>query len=102
VTASCGVCGRQVETSESGQAMPCVAECLNRHRTLDGFLRYAVDSCVNPRQEQSGASILRRMAGVYSELAIVARARGEEALAQSHERAVKLFEEQAREVEAGQ
>jgi hypothetical protein len=93
------VCGRQVETSESGQAMPCVPECLKGNRPLDAFLAYAVDSCVNPRQEEGGASLLRRMAGVYNELAIVARARGEEALAQSHERAVKLFEEQAREVE---
>lgn len=82
--------------------MPCVAECLKGPRPLDAFLAYAVDTCVNPRQEQPGAaSVLRRMARVYGELAIVARARGEEALAQSHERAVKLFEEQAREVEAG-
>ena len=48
------------------------------------------------------AKVLRRMAWVYSELAVVARARGEEALAQSHERAVLLIEEQAREVEAGE
>jgi ribosomal protein S2 len=46
------------------------------------------------------AKVLRRMARVHGELAIVARARGEEALAQSHERAVKLIEEQAHEVEA--
>jgi hypothetical protein len=46
------------------------------------------------------AKVLRRMARVYGELAIVARARGEEALAQSHEEAVRRFTEQAREVEA--
>lgn len=47
----CGVCGRQVETSESGTPMPCVPECLNRNRRpLDAFLAYAVDTCVNPER----------------------------------------------------
>ena len=43
--ASCGVCGRQVEVSDSGQTMPC--SCINH--PLGGFLRYAIDTCVNPR-----------------------------------------------------
>jgi hypothetical protein len=42
--ASCGVCGRQVEVSDSGQTMPC--SCINT--PLGGFLRYAIDTCVNP------------------------------------------------------
>ena len=47
--ASCNRCGRQVEVSESGQSMPCVPECLKANdRPLDAFLRYAIDTCVNP------------------------------------------------------
>ena len=45
--ASCGVCGRQVEVSESGQTMPCVPECLNyRGRPFDSFLAYAAATTV--------------------------------------------------------
>jgi len=43
--ALCGICGRQVEVSDSGQTMPCV--CIKT--PLGSFLRYAVDTCVNPR-----------------------------------------------------
>ena len=42
--ASCRVCGRQVEVSDSGQTMPC--SCINT--PLGSFLRYAIDTCVNP------------------------------------------------------
>jgi hypothetical protein len=48
VTASCRICGRQVEVSESGQPMPCVPACL---RQPDAFLAYAADTCVNPAPE---------------------------------------------------
>jgi predicted nucleic acid-binding Zn ribbon protein len=45
--ASCNVCGRQVEVSDSGQTMPCVPECLNyNRRPFDSFLAYAAATCV--------------------------------------------------------
>lgn len=44
MTASCRVCGRQVEVSDSGQAMPCV--CILR--PLDAFLADCVADCVGP------------------------------------------------------
>lgn len=46
----CGVCGRQVETSDSGQAMPCV--CIKR--PLDAFLAYAVRTCVEGSAARPG------------------------------------------------
>ena len=62
--ASCNRCGRQAEVSDSGQSMPCVPECQNANdRPLDAFLRYAVDTCVNPRPslevEDEGATCKR-------------------------------------------
>lgn len=48
--ASCNRCGRQVEVSESGQPMPCVC-----HLTpMGAFLRYAIDTCINPERESRG------------------------------------------------
>jgi len=41
---TCRVCGRQVEVSDSGQAMPC--SCINT--PLGGFLRGAISDCVGP------------------------------------------------------
>jgi hypothetical protein len=40
--ASCGICGRQVEVSDSGQSMPC--SCIAT--PLGDFLRYAIGDCV--------------------------------------------------------
>ena len=40
--ASCGICGRQVEVSDSNQAMPC--SCIAT--PLGDFLRYAIADCV--------------------------------------------------------
>ena len=45
--ASCGICGRQVDTNEDG--LPMMAQCPCIKTPLGGFLRYAVDTCVNPR-----------------------------------------------------
>jgi hypothetical protein len=42
--AVCGVCGRMVEVSDSGQSMPCI--CIKT--PLGQFLRYAIDTCINP------------------------------------------------------
>jgi len=44
MTASCRVCGRQVEVSDSGQPMPCI--CILR--PLDAFLLDCVADCVGP------------------------------------------------------
>ena len=44
MTASCRVCGRQVEVSDSGQPMPCVCAA----RPLDTFLADVVRDCIEP------------------------------------------------------
>ncbi len=44
MSASCRVCGRQVEVSDSGQAMPCV--CIRR--PLDTFLADVLRDVVGP------------------------------------------------------
>jgi len=42
--AVCGVCGRMVEVSDSGQSMPCI--CIKT--PLGQFLRGVINDCVNP------------------------------------------------------
>ena len=44
MNASCRVCGRQVEVSDSGQPMPCI--CVRR--PSDAFLLDCVADCVGP------------------------------------------------------
>jgi len=52
VTASCRICGRQCEASEDGR--PLMATCPCVKTPLGSFLRYAIDTCVNPERESRG------------------------------------------------
>ena len=42
---TCGICGRQVESNEDG---PMMATCPCIKTPLGQFLRYAIDTCINP------------------------------------------------------
>ena len=77
MTGTCGVCGRQVEVSESGQAMPCV--CVSQPRT-------------SPAEQ---VAMLRGMAARHREDAGRARALGQEASAACSERAARMLEREA-------
>ena len=52
MTASCRICGRQVEVSESGQPMPCV--CIKT--PMGDVLRYILADCVGPAAPEPPAS----------------------------------------------
>jgi hypothetical protein len=53
VTASCRVCGRQVEVSDSGQPMPC--SCINTPH--GNVLRYILADCVGPAVEPEDTTV---------------------------------------------